>query len=491
MNTSRILIVDDEPWAREMMQEMLEREGYLAFCAGSAEEALHLAEEEQFDLLLADIIMPHVDGLELIQRFQERSPDTVPMLITGYASVETAQAAMRQGVYDYIVKPFERADLCVAVSKALRRKRLSVEDSRLKELVGLYKVSESMVTSPEQREVLDFVLSAAVQQTRSSGGAIILFDTRRRGLVIASAIGAWEPATRVANLVLEKGIDSWITEMGSPCLYTNIDDHCLLGRVRKLDTGYPLLGDNGRALEMLLLPVRSERETFGVLSVYKEGVLEPLSQSDLELLTILATQAGLSVKSRQSFSELEEACLATLNTLAAWIGGRTGYTRDHMERVAQLSEQLAWRIGLGEHEVKAIAIGAGLHDIGLIGVSELILNQPGELAPREWDVMKLHPVIGDEVLAPLTFLAQARVIVRGHHERLDGSGYPDGLYGDEVPLSVRIVSLADAYDAMTSQRPWRNPLSREEAIAAIEADKGTKFDPDIADAFIDMLREQP
>lgn len=105
--------------------------------------------------------------------------------------------------------------------------------------------------------------------------------------------------------------------------------------------------------------------------------------------------------------------------------------------------------------------------------------------------MKLHPVIGDEVLAPLTFLAQARVIVRGHHERLDGSGYPDGLYGDEVPLSVRIVSLADAYDAMTSQRPWRNPLSREEAIAAIEAEKGTKFDPDIADAFIDMLREQP
>ena len=122
MKAERILIVDDEPWAREMMQEILEREGYHAVAVGSADEALRQAEKEEFDLVLTDIVMPNKGGVELVQEFRELSPNTVPLVVTGYASVETAQAAIRQGVYDYIVKPFERCDFCAAVAKALRRR---------------------------------------------------------------------------------------------------------------------------------------------------------------------------------------------------------------------------------------------------------------------------------------------------------------------------------------------------------------------------------
>jgi len=161
-----------------------------------------------------------------------------------------------------------------------------------------------------------------------------------------------------------------------------------------------------------------------------------------------------------------------------------------MERVAQLSEQLGCRIGLSEEEANTLKLAASLHDIGLIGISEAILNMPGELAPLEWDMVRLHPIIGDEILAPLKFLSEVRYIVRHHHERLDGRGYPDGLLSDEITPSVRVVSLCDSYDAMTSPRPWRQAFAKDEAIAILKEEKGTKFDPEIADAFIDMLGEQ-
>lgn len=489
MKSERILIVDDEFMAREMMQEILEREGYQAIAVGSGQEALTVAEGQDFDLLLADIKMPQMDGLELVQRFRELRPETIPMLITGYASIETAQMAVREGVYDYIVKPFERSDLCAAVAKALRRKIVSDEESRLKELMGLYKVSQSIITSPEQREVLDLILNAALHQTKSNGGAVLLFDSSRQGVVIAAAVGAWEPATRLANLMLERGIKEWIAELTDPALLTDVEQHPLLDQVRPLYLEQPLLAPTSNRLEMLLLPIKSEKEIFGVLNIYREGEAKLLSQSDLELLTIFATQAGLAVKSRQHFTELEKGCLSALHSVASFVEGRSHYTRGHMERVAQLCEQLGWRIGLSEEEINTLKLAASLHDIGLIGVSEAILNMPGELAPTEWDMVRLHPVIGDEILSPLKFLSEARYIVRHHHERLDGRGYPDGLLGDEIPPSVRVISLCDSYDAMTSPRPWRQALSKDEAIAMIKEEKGTKFDPEIADAFVDMLGE--
>ncbi len=489
MKAERILIVDDEFMAREMMQEILERAGYQAMAVGSGQDALRLAQEQDFDLLLADIKMPEMDGLELVQRFREIKPETIPMLITGYASIETAQMAVREGVYDYIVKPFERSDLCAAVAKALQRKIVSDETSRLKELMALYNVSQSMVTSPEQREVLDLIINAALHQTKSEGGAVLLFDSSRQGVVIAAAVGAWEPATRLANVMLERGIEQWVAAMDGPALYTDVQQHPLWDQVRPLYFEQPFLAPTCNRVEMLLLPIKSEKEIFGVLNIYRVGQAKLLSRSDLEFLTILATQAGLSVKSRQHFSELEKGCVSALRSVASFVESRSHYTRGHMERVAQLSEQLGARIGLSDEDIDTLKLAASLHDIGLIGVSEAILNMPGELAPLEWDMVRLHPIIGDEILSPLKFLSRVRFIVRHHHERQDGRGYPDGLVGDEISPSACVLSVCDSYDAMTSPRPWRQAFTKDEAIAMLREEKGTKFDPEIVDAFVDMVGE--
>ena len=489
MIREKILIVDDQPAELEMMQEILDREGYETVAVGSGEEALQLA-SQAFDLLLTDIVMPHMGGLELIQAFQEVSPETVPVLITGYASIETARAAIQHGAYDYIVKPFDRAELCTAVAKALERKKLADENIRLKELVGLYRVSQSMVRSEDQREVLKFILNSGISQTKSSGGAILLFDSLKRGMVIAAAAGAWEVVARFANALLERGIRFWTGDMEEAILFTDVEQHPLFERVshRYPDRGF--LPPKAKGMEVLLLPIRSDNEILGLLNVFREGAPRLFSEGDLELLTILATQTGALIKSRQLFTELEDSSFRILCSIASWVDSRSLCTQGHMKKVADLSEQLAPRISLSEAEIEAIKQAALVHDIGMIGVSESILNMPGELTSQEWDIVKLHPVIGEEILSHLPFLSEARNIVKHHHERLDGSGYPDGLSGRQITSAVQVVSICDAYDALTSPRPWRPAFSKEEAVATLQGEKGAKFDPDIIDTFVDMVKER-
>ena len=489
MIREKILIVDDQPAELEMMQEILDREGYETVAVGSGEEALQLA-SQAFDLLLTDIVMPHMGGLELLQAFQEVSPETVPVLITGYASIETARAAIQHGAYDYIVKPFDRAELCTAVAKALERKKLADENIRLKELVGLYRVSQSMVRSEDQREVLKFILNSGISQTKSSGGAILLFDSLKRGMVIAAAAGAWEVVARFANALLERGIRFWTGDMEEAILFTDVEQHPLFERVshRYPDRGF--LPPKAKGMEVLLLPIRSDNEILGLLNVFREGAPRLFSEGDLELLTILATQTGALIKSRQLFTELEDSSFRILCSIASWVDSRSLCTQGHMKKVADLSEQLAPRISLSEAEIEAIKQAALVHDIGMIGVSESILNMPGELTSQEWDIVKLHPVIGEEILSHLPFLSEARNIVKHHHERLDGSGYPDGLSGRQITSAVQVVSICDAYDALTSPRPWRPAFSKEEAVATLQGEKGAKFDPDIIDTFVDMVKER-
>ena len=241
-------------------------------------------------------------------------------------------------------------------------------------------------------------------------------------------------------------------------------------------------------MEILLLPIRSNNETLGLLHVFREKAPRLFGEGDLELLTILATQTGALIKSRQLFTELEDSSFQVLCAIASWVDGRNLCNQGHMEKVAQLSEQLALRLSLSEEEIKTIKQAALVYDIGMIGVSESILNMPGKLAPQEWEMVKLHTVVGDEILGNLPFLAEARHIARHHHERMDGSGYPDGLSGRQITSALQVVSICDAYDAMTSPRPWRPALSKEEAIAALRDDKGAKFDPQIIDTFIDMVK---
>lgn len=196
-----------------------------------------------------------------------------------------------------------------------------------------------------------------------------------------------------------------------------------------------------------------------------------------------------SVLSHINTLRVQEA-FHSLQTLIALINARDRYTFGHSERVLAYSLSLADKLNLSEEERTALRYGAYLHDIGKIELSYELLNKDGYLSEKEWEVMKLHPVWGSQILGPLSAFRKAVAVVRSHHENYDGTGYPDGLKGDEIPLLARIVRIADSFDAMTTDRPYRRALPVSEAIGELEKHAGTFYDPRLVPLFVEAVRDR-
>ena len=188
---------------------------------------------------------------------------------------------------------------------------------------------------------------------------------------------------------------------------------------------------------------------------------------------------------------LPQSILETVTSLAYAIDAKDQYTQGHSQKVSAYAALLAEAIGLSEPEVEEIRLGAVLHDVGKVGIPEQILNKSGPLNPEEWETMKSHVVYGGKLLEPLVPLARIREMVLHHHEFFDGSGYPDGQVGKVIPLGARILTIADSYDTITSDRSYKKGRTAEEALAELERCSGAQFDPELVEAFVKAMRQQP
>lgn len=194
-----------------------------------------------------------------------------------------------------------------------------------------------------------------------------------------------------------------------------------------------------------------------------------------------------AVDLKKTYRRLQRAIFQSLLGLANALEAKDVYTRGHSVRVAGLARQIALRAGLPHSAAETVAQAALLHDIGKIGVPESILRKPGLLTAEEWEIMRRHPVTGAQIVAPLEFFDEGAVILRHHHERLDGSGYPDGLTGDGIPLGARVVAVADVFDALTSSRPYRASLSTADAIAVLHDEAGRTLDQRLVALCVDVV----
>jgi putative nucleotidyltransferase with HDIG domain len=242
---------------------------------------------------------------------------------------------------------------------------------------------------------------------------------------------------------------------------------------------------------VLLVPMVVKNRAVGVVTVLEARQWErsPFTPEKVNLCGAMASGAAIAIENVLLFEDRERAHLATLSALASALDARERETQAHSARVQEYTLTLARAMKVPEAELKAMGAGALLHDVGKIGIQDAILLKPGALTDDEWAVMRRHPLIGAEILKRLTHLESAREIVIAHQERWDGTGYPAGLAGAAIPLCARIFAVADAFDAMTSDRPYRKKMSYADAQEEIARCAGTQFDPEVVQTFLAIPQE--
>lgn len=241
-------------------------------------------------------------------------------------------------------------------------------------------------------------------------------------------------------------------------------------------------------IPFIFLTARGERSDmfFGKKLGAEDYLVKPITRDEL----LIAIRSRLARSEQLRIAQLHQAYEASLTVLANAIDIRDPYTRGHVERVTAYSHEIAVIIGYHGRKLEHIRFGAILHDIGKIIIQESTLLKPGPLNEQEWLEIKKHPITGSEMIKDIPYLASAMPIIRHHHERWDGSGYPDQLAGETIPLGARIVAIADGYDAMTINRPYRNGLSLEQALKEINHCRGSQFDPNLVDVFHSAWKEK-
>jgi putative nucleotidyltransferase with HDIG domain len=247
------------------------------------------------------------------------------------------------------------------------------------------------------------------------------------------------------------------------------------------------------------MPLIAKGMLRGVLEVFQRDpqTAPPWDDGWMAYFETMAGQAAIAIESAQLFEHLqrsnEELARANDATIEGWSRAlelRDGETEGHTQRVAELAVRLARRMGQSDERLTHLRRGAILHDIGKMGISDVIFRKSGPLTPEEWEVMRKHPVYAYEWLSPVTYLRQALDIPYCHHEKWDGTGYPRGLAGENIPLAARIFAIVDVWDALLSDRPYRQAWSQAEVVAHIRQESGKHFDPQVVTAFLDLVTSE-
>jgi response regulator RpfG family c-di-GMP phosphodiesterase len=491
----RILVVDDEIVIRDLMVDILSEEGYQVDTAPDAKTALKmLAGANGFVVLFTDIMMPEMDGISLIREARKILPNLVPIVMTGYATLETARAAVKEGAYDYVLKPFNLSEIKMAVNNALERCRLANENARLLEITELFKISESIASIREESRLLDFVLHAALERVKATRGSLMLMSDDGTRLEVARSVGLPDECLN-ATVEVGNSISGWVAKNVQPLLVEDIRQDPSMGqKSRQLKDASSFISvplERKASMSEMSLTEAARPPVIAVLNVTEKRDGLQFNEGDLKTLSIVANHAAAALENVRLIRAIEESQREIVFTLGEIVETRSRETGNHVKRVAEYSKVLGLKCGLSAAEAEILRLASPLHDVGKVGVPDAILNKPGRLTDQEFDVMKTHSMIGYDMLKVTkgVVLQAAGVIALQHHEKFDGNGYPRGLKGKEIHLFGRITGIADVFDALGVERVYKKAWELEKILEFFREERGKHFDPEILDVFFANLEE--
>ncbi len=371
------------------------------------------------------------------------------------------------------------------------RKRIEIETlRRLQNIQALQKIDQAIAGSLDLKLTLNVVLEQTKIELNVDAAAVLLFNPHTQILEFAAGIGFRGKAIERSRLRLGEGHGGRVALERRTVSVTNLFDAERSDQFLRA----PLLADEG-LVTYFGTPLIAKGQVKGVLEVFQRTPFIP-EQDWLDFLEVLAGQAAIAVDSASLFADLQHSNTELFNAYDSTIEGwshaldlRDKETEGHTLRVTEMTMRLAHAAGITESELVHVRRGALLHDIGKMGVPDNILLKPDKLTDEEWVAMRKHPIFAFELLSPIAYLRPALDIPYCHHEKWDGSGYPRGLKGEQIPLAARLFAVIDVWDALRSDRPYRQGWSKEKVIDHIKSLSGTHFEPKVVELFLNMMNE--
>ena len=473
-----ILVVDDDTSTRSLVVDAMGQFGnYRVIEACDGVEGLEMLRKNTFDLVICDVMMPGMNGMELLDRIREIDPTTHTILITAYPTIDLTVSAMKTGAVDFLAKPFNIDDLICKVDVYLRAKAMMGEDAnplpssaltnKISDLSTRSYIYDTIEHTKNNDEIFQEMVNLALKVIGGEVCAILLHDKDYQEF----------------DAIVVKGVSpSFFKNIMIPSLYSFLNE-----TVRRKEPLLLNLIDNAVFSSVICAPLKMRGQVFGVIVLSGKSNEHVYTERDLYYVQSIANRASLNIENRLLYESLYTNLLSTFQSLAKSIQARDHYTEEHSVRVMNLATKIAEVMDCTSGEIESLRIAATLHDVGKIAIPDNILLKPGRLTDEEFDIIKNHPVVGENILKPLPILDTERLIIRHHHERWDGKGYPDGLCASDIPFLSRILTAVDSYDAMTNNRPYRKAMERDDALDELRRNIHRQFDEEIVNCFIRIL----
>lgn len=355
--------------------------------------------------------------------------------------------------------------------------RLKEVEERVERLSLLSHLGQILNSTLDHQEVRKRAIEAATQLMKAEAGSLLLLDEKGKHLFFEVALG--DKGERIKKIVLDidKGIAGWVAQKGEPLRVNHPEKDPRFFKEIDDRIGF-------KTRNLLCVPVRVKDRILGVLEAINKKDGKDFNEEDLSLFASLANQVAIALDNARLYQEMEEMFFQTAESLAEAIEKRDPYTGGHTRRVTQYSLAAAKYLSLNPEEVRVLKMASVLHDIGKIGIDDHILRKPTLLDPHEVDLIRKHPQMGAEIIGHIKQLKEIIPGVQYHHEHMNGKGYPEGLIGEGIPMIARIIAVADTYDAITTDRPYRKALSKEIAVSELKKGSGTQFDWKVVEAFL-------
>lgn len=487
-----VFIVEDDPDLGKMLRDILPEWNFEPQLFPAALPAVeHLKSGEIPALMLLDVQLPDMNGVDVVREIRHLQNRPAVVLMTAHARLQTAIECMKLGAEDYITKPFDLDLLLITLERVLERQELRKKSTELDQLlkehshefsrnrIALKTMAEALRVeeSPENFDAAaQKILGIAHELLRSNASAISL-----RNGPETFYFQLPDSALAASHSKLRDTID-WVAQTGVPVVHG----------APRVQAGSPAFPDDLIApRESIFFPLHSRDNTRAAVQFARAEGDVLFSEHEIHLIELVCAELAILHANARLYENFGRMTIGAVTALANTLRHKDDLTAEHARRSQKYLDKMLENLNLAQHERDLISFAMRLHDIGKIRVPDQILNKPGPLNKDEWEVMRMHPVWGFDILNSDGMLAEVARLVKHHHERYDGEGYPDGLSGSNIPLGSRIMSVIDSFDAMRSNRPYRKAMPLEHSLEQIRANMGTQFDPDVAEAFLRSIEQTP